>query len=436
MPTSSKEPRPNRSCHPQDVALGASARPATTNAAPNPLVSAIAEGCLGEHGVSLYVHLPFCVKKCRYCDFNSYAWKEQDLDRHVDAVLLETQRRASGLKPQTVFFGGGTPTLLGAERIARLLQGMQEHTGFRDSAAEVTMEANPESLDLEVAQAAAEGGVNRFSIGFQSLRPDVLEAYDRVHSPEDSLRAFEAARAAGVGRINVDLIYAFPGQDPESWFADLKTVQDLKPEHLSCYELSYEPGTALTRLRDVGRWEQEDPDLCLELFEETRRRNEAAGYFGYEVSAFAKEGEASRHNLAYWRSLDYVGIGAGAAGWKDGVRRRNQELPDVYEQMVFAGEDPVDQHERSTQETILFDGLMMGLRLQHEGVSLPRLRRISGIDLMDRHGEDVRRTCEEGLLELVEEDGEAVILRTTPRGFLLLDDILQRFLPEPPTLPV
>lgn len=358
------------------------------------------------------------------------------MDRHVDAVLLETQRRASGLKPQTVFFGGGTPTLLGAERIARLLQGMQEHTGFRDSAAEVTMEANPESLDLEVAQAAAEGGVNRFSIGFQSLRPDVLEAYDRVHSPEDSLRAFEAARAAGVGRINVDLIYAFPGQDPESWFADLKTVQDLKPEHLSCYELSYEPGTALTRLRDVGRWEQEDPDLCLELFEETRRRNEAAGYFGYEVSAFAKEGEASRHNLAYWRSLDYVGIGAGAAGWKDGVRRRNQELPDVYEQMVFAGEDPVDQHERSTQETILFDGLMMGLRLQHEGVSLPRLRRISGIDLMDRHGEDVRRTCEEGLLELVEEDGEAVILRTTPRGFLLLDDILQRFLPEPPTLPV
>lgn len=416
--------------------LAASARPATTNVAPDPLDSPIPKGCLEEHGVSLYVHLPFCVKKCRYCDFNSYAWKEQDLDRHVDAVLLEAERRASGLKPQTVFFGGGTPTLLGAKRIARLLEGLQQHTGFQDSATEVTMEANPESLDFDVAQAAAEGGVDRFSIGFQSLRPEVLEAYDRVHSPEDSFRAFEAARAAGIERINVDLIYAFPGQDPESWFADLQSVHKLQPEHLSCYELSYEPGTALTRLRDVGRWEQEDPDLCQELFEETRRRNAAAGYFGYEVSAFAKPGEASRHNLAYWRSLDYVGIGAGAAGWHKGVRRRNEELPHLYEEKIFLHQDPVDQHEVSSQETILFDGLMMGLRLQHEGVSLPRLRRISGIDLIERHGEDVRRACEEGLLELTEVAGVPTTLCTTPRGFLLLDDILQRFLPEPPTLPV
>ena len=425
----------------------ASARRATTNEAPEPLESPIREDCLEEHGVSLYVHLPFCVKKCRYCDFNSYAWRDQDLDRHVDAVLLEAERRTRDALPQTVFFGGGTPTLIGPERMRRLLRGLHEITGFGDSATEVTMEANPESLDQDVAQAAAESGVDRFSIGFQSLRAGVLEAYDRVHSPEDSFRAFEAARQAGIRRINVDLIYAFPGQDPAQWYVDLATVQSLQPEHLSCYELSYEPGTALTRLRDVGRWQQEDQDLCLELFQETRRRNAEAGFFGYEVSAFANNGEASRHNLAYWRSLDYLGIGAGAAEWRQGVRRRNLESPEAYEQAIFMERDPADQREKCSSETILFDALMMGLRLPSEGVSLARLRRISGIDLLERHGEDVRQACDEGLLELRNTDGlplsgateapsDAVSLCTTPRGLVVLDDILQRFLPEPPTLSV
>lgn len=414
----------------------ASARRAATNVAPDPGTAAVLEGCLDEHGASLYVHLPFCVRKCRYCDFNSYAFKEQDLDRHVDAVIREAQSRVEGLRPQTVFFGGGTPTLIGPERLTRLLDGLHAITGFRDSATEVTVEANPESLTGEVAHAAAQGGVDRFSIGFQSLRPEVLEAYDRVHGPEDSLRAFEAARTAGIERINVDLIFAFPGQDPDQWFEDLEAVHALEPEHLSCYELAYEPGTALTRLRDVGRWEMEDPELCLELFEETRRRNEAAGYGGYEVSAFAKAGEASRHNLAYWRSLDYAGIGAGAAGWKDGLRRRNVELPEEYERRVEAGRDPVGEQEQCTPETVLFDGLMMGLRLPKEGVSLARLRRISGLDLLEEHGEDIARAQEEGLLELLGPAGAPTTLRTTARGLLLLDDILQRFLPEPPSLSV
>jgi oxygen-independent coproporphyrinogen-3 oxidase len=321
--------------------------------------------------------------------------------------------------------------------LQEFLNRLHEITGFRDSANEVTMEANPESMDLATATAARQAGVDRVSIGFQSLRGEVLRAYDRVHDPEDAIRAFHATREAGIERVNIDMIYAFPGQDPGAWFRDLEQVHALEPEHLSCYELTYEPGTSLTRLRDAGRWRAEDPDLCLELFLETRARNLDAGYHAYEVSAFAKEGEACRHNLAYWRSLNYVGVGAGAAGWDGVVRRRNVERPETYEAMVREGKDPVDLLEQGSDEMILFDALMMGLRLQEEGVQLQRLQRTSGLDLLKESGTVVRSLCEQGLLELLTDThGSPSRLRATAKGFLLLDDILQRFLPEDPALQV
>jgi len=359
------------------------------------------------------------------------------MQRHVDALLREAKSRIVDLRPQTVFFGGGTPSILEPFLLMELLDGLDDICGFRDSALEVTMEANPESLDDATAKAAYEGGVDRISIGFQSLQEDVLRAYDRVHSPQDSICAFHAARNAGIKRINIDLIFAYPGQDPAQWFADLEKVHALHPDHLSCYELAYEPGTALTRLKDVGRWQAEDPDLCFELFVETRARNEAGGFAAYEVSAFAKPGEQSLHNLTYWRNLEYVGIGAGAAGWHRGVRRKNIERPEEYEAAVFAGQDPVGESENSSPETILFDALMMGLRLPKEGVDLARLRRISGLDLEKLHGPLLAELQQEQMVEVLKgRCGGAKTLRTTQQGFLLLDDILQRFLPKPPTLSV
>lgn len=392
---------------------------------------------LRENGVSLYVHIPFCVSKCRYCDFNSYALREQDIGRHVDAILKEAESRIQKLKPQTVFLGGGTPSILSPAQLKYLLDGLDDICGFRSSAMEVTMEANPESLDDATAAAAAQGGVDRISIGFQSLQADVLRAYDRVHSPDDSIRAFHAARNAGIKRINIDLIFAYPGQAPKQWYQDLAKVHALGPEHLSCYELAYEPGTALTRLKDVGRWQAEDPDICFDLFVNTRAQNEAAGFSAYEVSAFAQQGEQSLHNLTYWRNLDYVGIGAGAAGWHEGIRRRNIERPENYEAAIFSGQDPADESENSSPETILFDALMMGLRLPKEGVRLARLKRVSGLDLIQTHGSLLRDLQKENMVELIRDaSGQAQSLRATERGFLLLDDILQRFLPDSPTLSV
>lgn len=386
-------------------------------------------GALDEGGVSLYVHLPFCVRKCRYCDFNSYAWSGQDLERHVGALLAEARARAPELRPQTVFFGGGTPSFLPAPLLARLLAELDAITGFRTSAREVTLEANPESFDTERAAACREGGVTRVSIGVQSLRAEVLAAYDRVHDADGARRAFRNARDAGFRRINCDLIFAFPGQDPRVWREDLLEVIGWGPEHLSCYELSYEPGTALTRRRDAGRWVAEESERCQELFAMTSSLCAAHGYGAYEVSAFARAREASLHNLAYWRSLAWVGIGAGAASWRGGERRRNLERPDAYERAIAGGCDPVGESECPSAATALFDALMMGLRLREEGVSHARLRAQTGLDPATACAPQWQALHQEALLESLG-SGAALRTRVTARGLRFLDDVLVRLAPD------
>lgn len=377
-----------------------------------------------DEGVSLYVHLPFCVSKCRYCDFNSYAWTGQSLERYVERLLREAETRATALRPQTVFIGGGTPTFLPAELLAELLDKLAQITGFRESAREVTIEANPESFDDATAQAARDGGVDRVSVGVQSLRSDVLKAYDRVHDGELALQALHRARQI-FPRFSADLIFAFPGQDPTTWQQDLQSVLDVEPGHLSCYELSYEPNTALTRLRDAGRWQAEDPDLCELLYQQTGQQCEAHGYQRYETSNFARAGEACLHNLAAWRNLQYVGIGAGAASWHGGVRRKNLERPDAYEQALDAGSDPVGESERPNAELQVFDSLMMGLRLVQEGVSRTRVQEQTGLDPVDLHRAKLEALRDTGWVEWNEQQ-----LRTTPRGALLLDSVLQQLLPS------
>lgn len=416
---SSKESRRRKSSPSTGDAPGVSARRRDARSS--------ADVTLDENGTSLYVHLPWCTAKCRYCDFNSWAWRGQDLTRTVDALLAEARARATGLRPQTVFIGGGTPSLLPAEELARLLAGLQQHTGFRDSAVEVVMEANPESLDAATARAAREGGVDRLSIGVQSLRPEVLAAYDRVHSPEHALCAFHVAREAGFTRINLDLIYAFPGQSEAEWRADLERVLELRPEHLSCYELAYEPGTALTRLRDAGRWTPAEQEVGLALFRATGELCAAHGYARYEVSAYAQPGEESRHNLAYWRSLQNLGIGAGAVGWQDGERRRNLSEPEDWADAALAGRDCAAERERPDAETRLFDHLMMGLRLPQEGVLLQRATRQSGLDPLDHYAAVLRPHFEADRLELYAAEGSR--LRATERGLELLDEMLTELVP-------
>ena len=376
---------------------------------------------LAEDGVSLFVHFPYCASKCKYCDFNSWAHQGEDFRPYLETVLLEAAKRADNLRPQTVFIGGGTPSLMGDDNLRFFLDSLNEITHFRNSAAEVSIEANPESFTDAFATAAIESGCNRLSLGVQSFQPNILQAYDRVHSADEAKRAFYSARKAGFSRINLDFIYAFPGQDPKQWEADLQEAARLDPEHLSCYELAYEPGTALTKLKQAGRWEPEDEDVCQALFESTENWLSGLGYTRYEISNYAKPREECLHNLASWRSLDYIGLGTGAASWRNGIRSKNILDPRVYQKRPFEQ----SESEARLPEEALFDLMLMGLRLPQQGVSRKRALRQTGLDPAEYWCELFNQFKSNGWLEI-----KADCIRTTPRGLLLLDTILGQMLPE------
>jgi len=382
-----------------------------------------------EGGVALYVHLPYCVKKCRYCDFNSYAYTDQSIDDYLEAVLKEARLRAYGLKPHTLFVGGGTPSLVDADKLKYFLGELNQITGFADTAVEATMEANPESFDDDTAQAVFASGINRLSLGFQSLRNDVLLAYDRVHDVEQSFKAFECARNAGFDNINIDLIYSFPGQLLDEWLVDLESIHKLAPEHLSCYELSYEPGTSLTKLRDAGRHKQNTNEFAKEIFEQTRLANKSAGYRAYEVSAFAKTSRECKHNLAYWNSSPYIGLGAGAASWLNPNRIMNIASPEKYIAAIAAQQNFHKEQTFCSPSTILFDTLMMGLRLENKGVALDRVTALSGLDVRQHYSTEWNEFVSDGLICFYNKNGQDFV-RATEKGYLHLDTILAELLPE------
>jgi putative oxygen-independent coproporphyrinogen III oxidase len=255
--------------------------------------------------------VPFCVTKCPYCDFFSVAGPGHDRRGTLEALLHEAARRAPR-RPRTVFLGGGTPSFLTEPELVSLLDGLDRLTGFRDAALEVTAECNPESLDGPRARLLLDLGVTRLSIGFQSLREETLRLFGRAHTAEQGFRAYEAARAAGCRSVSVDLIYAAPGQTPEAWRADLARVLELRPDHLSAYNLTFEEGTAFEAWMRAGRLRPLPEEVELELFQATRELAAAAGLEHYEISNYASTGKQCLHNVNYWRNGEYVGLGPSA----------------------------------------------------------------------------------------------------------------------------
>ena len=376
-------------------------------------------------GFGLYIHWPFCQSKCPYCDFNSHVVSRIDQGRWKDAYLAEIERAGAetdGRILQSVFFGGGTPSLMDPELVSEILQKVSATWQFSNDP-EITMEANPGSVEASRFAAYRQAGVNRVSIGVQALDDTSLRQLGRMHSVNEALAAIEVARIH-FPRVNFDLIYARQGQDHPQWKAELALALSLEPTHLSLYQLTIEEGTVFHDRFKRGQLKGlPDEDLSVEMFLMTQEMCFAAGLPAYEVSNHAKPGEESRHNLTYWRGGDYVGIGPGAHGRLTlaGTRYATE-----------APKDPtgwLDLVERSgsgeaprwllRSSELASEYLMMGLRLK-EGVSIDRFEALSGKTLSTARTNDLQA---QGLVKL---DGR--YLKTTENGTLLLNAILGELL--------
>ncbi|MCH2149320.1 MAG: radical SAM family heme chaperone HemW [Phycisphaerales bacterium] len=369
------------------------------------------------HVDSVYLHVPFCRHRCHYCDFFTLAGRNDEIPRYVDRVVDELCVSASRfLKPvQTVFFGGGTPTLLPPEQLRRLVQAFHDSVPMAQGV-EWTVEANPETVTAEHASVLAAGGVNRISLGAQSFDVELLRTLERRHDPSNVLRSIEHVRGAGIDRISVDLIYAIPGQTLEQWSTDLQRAIDLGVTHLSCYGLVYEHGTPMTRRRDQGHIAPIDETLESEMHLMAREVLAGSGFQQYEISNWSHPNQQCMHNLVYWRNGNWWPVGPGASGHIDGVRWKNEARLGTY--VSGAGLPAATHVEQVDADAQVGEAFMMGLRLM-QGMSAER---VESLLACGRDGERRRRMIElhagNGLLEM-----DSAGLRLTEAGILLSDTV-------------
>jgi oxygen-independent coproporphyrinogen-3 oxidase len=365
--------------------------------------------------LGLYVHIPFCARKCLYCDFLSFARTDASaIDAYADALIAEIGRQGeiygSGFLADSVFLGGGTPSLLSAGQLARILTALSRSFSITKDC-ETTMEANPGALDERRLEAALSHGVNRLSMGAQSFNDELLRTLGRIHTRADILANYAAARRAGFGNINLDLMFAFPCQTPADWRDTLAETVALGPEHISFYSLELEEGTPLWASVRDGTLTMPDEDTDREMYRFAVRALANAGYARYEISNAARPGFRCRHNLKYWSGDAYLGFGLGAHSCADGVRFSNTEDLRAYIAAARDGRASLRAHTHvNTRADRIAEYMFLGLR-RTEGVLEADYARIFGEDVRARFGKEIARLTREGLLESA--DGA---LRLTPAG--------------------
>jgi putative oxygen-independent coproporphyrinogen III oxidase len=313
----------------------------------------------------LYVHVPFCLTRCGYCDFNAYAGLSHLGPAYAEALRREADLHAeawAGVRFVSIFLGGGTPTTLLPETIAALIRSFRERFDIAPDA-EVTSEANPDTVDRSYLERLRAAGITRLSMGVQSFDPAVLVSLERVHSADSARRAYADARAAGFEDVNLDFIYGSRGETPASWRRTLEEAVTLGPDHVSCYALTIEPGTPLGQKVATGRNLAPDPDLQADLYEAACERLGAAGYEHYEVSNWARPGHDCLHNLGYWEGRPYLGLGAGAHSYRAGRRWWNVRLPQRYIDRVAAGSLLVEGEERPDPAEAELERVFLSVRL-------------------------------------------------------------------------
>lgn len=384
---------------------------------------------LTDAGFGVYVHWPFCAQKCPYCDFNSHVrfggpdgrsgWDEKSFVRAYLSELRYWRQLSGPRRVTSVFFGGGTPSLMQADTVATILS---EVAGLwdLDPAAEITLEANPGSVEVGRFRGYRAAGVNRVSIGVQSLIESDLKALGRIHSVGEARSALEIANNT-FERVSFDLIYARSGQTLESWRAELAEALSFGPSHVSLYQLTIEPDTVFEKLYSAGRLQVPDPELAADMFELTQEMTAAAGLPAYEVSNHARAGQQSRHNLVYWRYGEYVGAGPGAHGRivADGERiaTETERHPETWAKRVETGGQGITAREHVSEQAAADEMLLMGLRLE-EGLDLSRLAVVGGVAIGPVV---VSRLVKQGVLEL---SVDGCKLRAIGPGRLLINKLV------------
>jgi oxygen-independent coproporphyrinogen-3 oxidase len=373
--------------------------------------------------IALYIHIPFCRRKCGYCSFVSYQGREADIPAYVKALEKELALRTAGQRVCTIYLGGGTPSLLSPEKVGDILSTIRS-LFVVDEGAEVTIEANPGTVDEPYLAAIRKLGVNRLSLGIQSLNNSELALLGRIHTAVEARDAVRFARGSRFANLSIDLIYGLPGQTMAGWQTTLEEVAALGTEHLSLYPLSLDDDVPLLLAIERGEVPAIDPDCTADQYELAEDLLSEHGYRHYEISNWAREGRECRHNMVYWRNLPYLGVGVAAHSYVDGHRFANTTDLDRYLD-AFSGDIPMvrDMDEEIGLKLQLSEAVILGLRLS-DGVGLDDIQGRFGIDLLREYGQQVDELADLGLLECA---GQRI--RLTRRGRLLGNEVFWRFLP-------
>ncbi len=373
--------------------------------------------------LALYIHIPFCRRKCLYCSFVSCAGREADIPAYVEAIAKELALRAKGETVPTVYVGGGTPSLLSSAHVKQILLSVRSHFTVAQDA-EISMEANPGTVDGPYLNAIRSTGINRLSLGVQSLNDGELAMLGRLHTAAEARQAVAEARKAGFANLSLDLIYGLPGATLPQWQQTLEETVALNPEHLSLYGLTLEEDSPLHKAIERGELPAIDQDASADQYEFSEDFLEEHGYVHYEISNWAKPGYECRHNLVYWRHGQYLGVGVAAHSYLDEHRLANTSDIDKYLQSLLDSEIPVDMDELIPPDLDLSETVILGLRMT-EGITYRDIWRAFGFDSLWKYRAEIRELLQMGLLE---SDGSN--LRLTRRGRLLGNEVFLRFLPQ------
>lgn len=374
--------------------------------------------------LGLYIHIPFCIKKCKYCDFNSFKLNVDEKRKYLNSLKREMELYKVNLEDKSidsVFVGGGTPSILNEEEIKILFQNIKNNFRIKDSA-EITMECNPGTLTLNKLKTMKACGVNRLSIGLQAVQNNHLEYIGRVHTYEEFEKNYYQAKEVGFENINIDLMYALPNQSKEDWMESLEKVVKLNPTHISAYSLILEENTELFNMYQKHEFKLLDEDTDIEMYEYTINYLKSNGYNQYEISNYAQKGFECKHNILYWKCENYVGLGVSASGFLNEIRYNNLCELDKYEEIIHSGKKPIEWEEKLSIKDEIEENIFLGLRM-NEGIKFKGFYEKYNLDFEEEYKIEIDKLKK---MELIETNDEG--MRLTQKGREISNSVFVEFM--------